>query len=320
MGRRPNPIFNIALVNGMDDTPEQFTRTTIEMHGGIGAEWLSGLPVTISDCKRRWSLTVHPPFGHLSYNYVAPAFRSDGTPAVLKLGFPNRELKTEIAALRLFDGQGIVRLLDADPEQGCLLLEHLKPGTPLSELNDDAKATSIAARVMSQLWRPVPPGHLFPSVADWASGLGKLRQRFDGTTGPLPRRLVEEAESRFAELISSMGASVLLHGDLHHGNILAAERQPWLAIDPKGVVGEPAYEVGALLRNLAPHFAVEAPPGRILERRMCQLAEELGFDRERLRAWGLAQAVLSAWWSVEDHGHGWEWAISCAELLSQIEV
>ena len=304
----------------MDDTLEQFTRTTIEMHGGIGAEWLSGLPGMISNLERRWSLKVHPPFGHLSYNYVAPAVRSDGTPAVLKMGFPNRELKTEIAALRLFDGQGIVRLLDADSDQGSLLLERLKPGTPLSDLNDDAKATSIAARLMCQLWRPAPEGHLFPSVADWASGLGKLRQRFDGTTGPLPRRLVEEAESRFAELISSMGAPVLLHGDLHHGNILSAERQPWLAIDPKGVVGEPAYEVGALLRNIAPQLALELQPGRILARRVYQLAEELRFDRERLRSWALAQAVLSAWWSLEDHGRGWEWAISCAELLSQTEV
>ena len=304
----------------MDDVLEEFARTTIEIHGPIGAEWLSGLPGLISDCESRWSITVQRPFGHLSYNYVAPALRTDGTPAVLKLGVPNRELKAEIEALHLFDGEGVVRLLDADPDQGLLLLEHLKPGTPLSDLNDDVEATSIAARVMSQIWKPVPPEHLFPTVADWASGLAKLRQRYDGSTGPLPCRSVEEAEGRFAELISSMETLVLLHGDLHHGNILTAERQSWLAIDPKGVVGEPAYEVGALLRNIAPQFIAEAHPGRILERRVYQFAEELGFDRERLRAWGLAQAVLSAWWSIEDHGHGWEWAISCAEQLAKIEV
>jgi len=304
----------------MNDAPAQFTRNTIDVHGSIGAEWLRRLPGLISECESRWSMTVRRPFEHLSYNYVALAIRSDGSPAILKMGVPNSELKAEIEALSLFDGQGIVRLLDADPGQGLLLLEHLKPGTPLSDLDDDAKATSIAARVMSQIWRPAPANPLFPTVAEWASGLTKLRQRFEGGMGPLPRSLVEEAESRFAELIDSMGPQVLLHGDLHHDNILAAERQPWLAIDPKGVIGEPAYEVGALLRNIAPQFAAQALSGRILERRVYQLAEELGFDRERLRGWGLAQAVLSAWWSLEDHGHGWEWAISCAETLSQIEV
>jgi len=311
--------MTVGLVDEMNDAPAQFTRNTIDVHGSIGAEWLRRLPGLISECESRWSMTVQRPFEHLSYNYVAPAIRSDGAPAILKMSVPNIELETEIEALRLFDGQGIVRLLDADPERGLLLLEHLKPGTPLSDLDDDSKATSIAVRVMSQIWRPAPQEHKFPAVSDWASGLTKLRQRYDGGTGPLPRGLVEEAESRFAELINSMGPQVLLHGDLHHDNILAAERQPWLAIDPKGVVGEPAYEVGALLRNIAPQFAADAH-ATILRRRVYQLAEELGFDRERLRGWGLAQAVLSAWWSLEDHGQGWEWAISCAETLSQIEV
>ena len=304
----------------MNSTVDHFRRTIIEIHGKSGAEWLSRLPGVISDCERRWSLTAQPPFGNLSYNYVAPARRSDGAPTVLKLGVPNREFRTEIEALRLFDGDGSVCMLDAEADQGCLLLEYLKPGTPLSDVEDDSTASSIAARVMRQLWRPAPPGHSFPSVADWASGLERLRQRFGGTSGPLPQSLVEEAEGRFAELLSSMETPVLLHGDLHHGNILAAERQPWLAIDPKGVVGEPAYEVGALLRNIEPRLTAETPPVRILERRVHQLSEELGFDRERLRAWGLAQAVLSAWWSIEDHGRGWEWAISCAQLLREIEI
>ena len=124
----------------------------------------------------------------------------------------------------------------------------------------------------------------------------------------------------FAELIGSMGAPVLLHGDLHHENILAAEREPWLALDPKGVVGEAEYEVGALLRNRLPEQLAAPETGRILARRVAQLAEELGFDRTRLRGWGLAQAVLSAWWSYEDHGHGWEGAMVVAEHLSALKL
>lgn len=140
-----------------------------------------------------------------------------------------------------------------------------------------------------------------------------------GGTGPFPGVLVKTAETLFAELSGSMAEAVLLHGDLHYANILAAERRPWLALDPKGVVGEPAYEVGALLRNPRPQLLDESDPGRILDRRLDQLAEELGFDRARLLGWSLAQAVLSGWWSFEDHGHGWEFAIRCAELLAALQ-
>jgi streptomycin 6-kinase len=237
---------------------------------------------------------------------------------VLKAGVPNPELLTEIAALRHYDGHGIVRLLDADPEQGVMLVERLRPGIPLVTLADDKQATSIAAQVMKQLWRPVPPDHLFPTVHKWAAGMKRLREHFGGGTGPLPVRLVETAESLFAELLASMDTPVLLHGDLHHWNILSAEREPWLALDPKGVVGEPAYEVGALLRNPLPQLLNWPQPGRILARRVDQLSEELGIDRQRLIGWGVAQAVLSAWWSIEDHGHGWEEAMTCAELLADL--
>jgi len=259
---------------------------------------------------------VAPPFPSLSYNYVAPAVRADGTEVVLKLGVPNPELVTEIEALRLFDGRGIVRLLEADTERGSLLLERLRPGTPLSRLADDEQATAIAAGVMGQLWRPAPAGHPFPTVQRWAAGLERLRARFGGGTGPLPIALVERAEALFAELIGSMADPVLLHGDLHHENILAAGRQPWLALDPKGVVGEPAYETGALLRNPMPEILRRPGVGRILARRVDQLAGLLGFDRERVVGWAFAQAVLSAWWSLEDHGHGWEEAMACAELFA----
>ena len=287
-------------------------RTTIELHGQAGVAWLNRLPSTIADCERRWSLTVMAPFEPLSYNYVAPAIRADGAGVVLKLGVPNPELLTEAEALRLYDGRGIVQLLDADLDQGILLLERLEPGTMLLDVarEDDEKATSIAAQVMRQLWIPAPPTGPFPPVARWADGLERLRDHFDGGSGPFPPTLVEMAETLFDELIGSMAQRVLLHGDLHHYNILAAERRPWLALDPKGLIGEPAYEIGAFLRNPRPQ------PVHVLARRVDQFVQELGFDRARIVGWGVAQAVLSAWWSIEDHGHGWEPAIVCAERLA----
>ena len=294
-------------------------QTTIEVHGAIGAEWLRNLPSLLAECEQRWSLTIGPPFPNLSYNYAARATRQDGTTVVVKAGFPDREFKTEAEALRLYAGRGAVQLLDADVEKGALLLEHITPGTLLSTVQDDDEATSIAAQVMQQLWRPVPANHPFPTITDWAKGMARLRKEFNGGSGPFPASLVDRAERLFEELLSSMREPVLLHGDLHHFNILSASRQPWLAIDPKGVVGEAEYEVGALLRNPSPEIAIRPGLRQVLSRRIDQLAEELGFDRARLRDWSLAQAVLSAWWSYEDHGDGWDVSIAIAENLVPIE-
>jgi len=183
---------------------------------------------------------------------------------------------------------------------------------------DDEQATAIAASVMGQLWRPAPPDHSFPSTADWAEGLARMRVHFGGGVGPLPLALVERAESLFRDLLASSSDPVLLHGDLHHGNILSAERAPWLAIDPKGLVGEPAYEVGAWLRNPLPGLLARPDPKRILARRVAIFANALGLDPARIYGWGTAQAVLSAWWMAEDHGGGWESMIACAELLAAL--
>ena len=301
-----------------DTVPMGFSSSMVDLYGDAGVEWLDDLPTLIADLARRWSLTVLLPYDQLSYNYVAPAVRADGTEVVLKVGMPNRGLVTEIEALRIYDGRGIARLLDADPEHGALLLERLKPGTMLSSLVDDEQATKIAAKVMQRLWQPVPPEHPFPTVADWAAGLKQLRDHFDGGYGPFSPTLVEAAEALFVELIGSMDEPVVLHGDLHHFNILAAEREPWLALDPKGVVGEPAYEVGALLRNPMPEVFTWPGLEQVLARRVDQLAEILGFDRERLIGWGIAQAVLSAWWGFEDHDHCGNGVMVIAEILAAL--
>lgn len=284
---------------------------------------MESLPLLAAEYVGRWSLTLLAPYPNLSYNYVAPAVRVDGRGVVLKVGTPCDELRTEVAALRFYDGTGSVRLLDADVERGALLLERLVPGTPLTTLADEAndrQATSIAASVMRGLWRPALPEHEFPIVEKWMQGFSRMRAHFGGGTGLFPAKLVEEAETLSAELLASSAAPVVLHGDLHHDNILSAARAPWLAIDPKGVIGEPAYEVGALLRNLWLDRHPITHPGRLLERRVHQLAEELDLDRARVRGWGVAQAVLSGWWSVEDGDDGWEHSIYVAELLAAVRA
>jgi len=294
--------------------PDEFTARVTESWGQDGLDWLVRLPGIIAKYEGLWSLKVMQPFT-LFYNYVAPAVRADGSAVVLKLGVPGKYIVSEVEALQAYDGAACVRVLETDIDAGVMVIEPLTPGKQLWTLSDDEEATSIAADIIRRLRRPPPLDHEFQTVADWAAGLGRFRERFDGGVGPFPSHLFDKAEKLFAELIGSTGDPVLLHGDLHHDNILSAQRESWVAINPKGVVGEAEYEVEAYLRNRLP-----AHPKKTLARRVDQLAEALGFERERIVGWALAQAVLSAAWSLEDGGTDlwWRQMIACAEALDDL--
>jgi len=313
--------------------PPEFIQTIKNTFGADGEAWLASFPDLFAEASHCWGLTEIQPISNLSYNFVAFAHRLPsplGSPTgvlreeaggegevILKLGVPNRELTSEITALRLYNGRGACRLLDAEPEKGMLLLERLQPGNVLSELENDEQATHIAADVMRQLWQPVPgDAENFIQLKDWFDGFKRLRQRYNGKTGELPKRLVETAESLSQELLSENKDETLLHGDFHHYNVLKSERG-WLAIDPKGVVGPRGYEVGPLLINPIHRFLNGSNPRVQTEKRIAILSEMLGMGRERIRSWGICHAVLSAWWSVED-GEDWKHAIRCAEIFLTI--
>jgi streptomycin 6-kinase len=305
-------------VNVREPIPDDFVRRITTWQEVEGAAWLRRLPGLISVCEREWSVTVAAPFPNLTFNYVAPALRADGTRAVLKIGLPHSEFLREMETLRICNGEGMVTLLEASPDRFCMLLERLEPGTSLLALTDDEEATSIAASVMKRLWRPAPPEHHLSTVHRWFKSLRDLRVTFAGGTGPLPASTVGRAEELYDDLMTSSAEPVLLHGDLHHDNILMAQREPWLAIDPKGLVGEPVFETGSWLRNWMPDLMQGPHPRRVLARRIDQFSEELGFERARIRDWAVAQAVLSACWSIEDNDDGWRLTITCADLLAEI--
>lgn len=292
---------------------EPLKRRMIEMHGEAGRLWVEGLPGLIAEFEQRWSIRAFAPFT-LSFNYVAPAVRLNGEEVVLKIGWPDPELLSEMDALKIYQGRGIAQLLECNRDKGALLLERVRPGRMLSEVEDDEQATEIAANVMRQIWQPVEPGNGLLTVAQWARGFTRLRQHYGGGTGPFPLRLVEAAERIYTDFLASPGPQVLLHGDLHHFNILSGTRLPWMAIDPKGVVGEAAYDTGALLRNPVPNILAHPDLKNITLRRVAQLSDLLSIDRQRIAGWGMAQAVLSAWWSVEDGGSDWP-VLRIAEAL-----
>ena len=286
--------------------------------GAEGEKWLLRLPSLLDDAVRRWDLDNVQQVGNLSYNYVAFA-RRDQEDVVLKIGVPNREFISEMTTLRIFDGDGAVRLFESDENKYMFLLERLRPGTMLADLiEDDEKCIHIACDVMTHLWRHKPQGPLI-QLSEWFGELKGLRARYKGGTGPFPEKLVERAESLIPELFANSSPPVLLHGDFHHFNILSSERG-WLVIDPKGVVGPPEYEVGPLLLNPWDDFLQIPDAVRITERRIAILSERLGFPRERLRDWGLCHAVLSAWWDLAEDGTGGEYSIGCAEIIARAKI
>ena len=300
-----------------------------------GNAFLKALPESILEASARWGLTDVQPASNLSYNFVAFAICASTTPlrgsaqrdVVLKMGVPNRELKSEMAALRLFNGEGACKLIDFDEEKYWMLLERLNPGVMLATLEDDEEATHIAADVMQKIWRPVESANLlaqeqapalqnFIQLSDWFDGLKRLRAMFGGGTGPLDERLVERVERSVRDFFTENHKPVLMHGDFHHFNILSSERG-WLIIDPKGVIGPACYEVGPLLMNPWGDLLSGRDYRRMTKRRIDILHEQLRFERERIREWALAHAILSAWWGIEDNT-GWEYSLAFAQMIAEL--
>ncbi|PEA55101.1 hypothetical protein CON64_09475 [Bacillus pseudomycoides] len=295
--------------------PSSFKATIQDVHRERGQRWIENLPNTIQELEDKLSLQFIQTFPNLSYNYVSLARKESGQEVVLKLGVPCEELNNGIEALRYFQGEGVVTLLDSDADYGFLLLEYIKPGISLTHMENEEKATTIIGQTMKKLWKPVPIQYTFPSIEKWENGLQGLRVHFNGGTGPLPKDLVEKAEDFFPQLIKTISKPLLLHGDLHHDNVLCMGEQQWLAIDPKGVIGEAEYQTIAYLRN---HLFNKVNPKKILANRIQQLAEELQLDKERIIAWGLSHCILSSWWYLESHERVPEETIACARWFDEL--
>lgn len=298
--------------------PEGWKETVERVHGERGLRWLDRLPTLFVECRERWSLELYEAFDNISYNLVIPGRNSQGTEVVLKLGVPCRQLLTEASALSLFGGTGSVRLLEHDTGRGALLMERALPGTPVHKLQDDSEATRIAARLMRRLWREPPVGHSFPSLALWFQAYDRLRSIYEGARVPFPPELIASAERTFFELNGSCERTVILHGDLHHENILSSANSVWVAIDPKGICGDPGYEVGSFMLNQLPAGASASALREILKQRLSIFSEELQIKRERLAGWAFCHAVLSAVWDFEESAE-WHDTIDLAQTLSELK-
>ena len=219
-------------------------------------------------------------------------------------------------ALRIYNGRAANKIYHGDPKMGLLLLEHIFPGQTMYQhgLADDDQATRDVAELMKNLWRPLPEQHTFRSIQDWGKGFTRLREHFNGKTGPFPEDFIIQAEELYQRPIEN---PVLLHGDLHHGNALSGTKRPWIAIDPKGIVGPPIYECGAWLRNPIPDELTSPHAKARFGRRCAIFAEHLNCPIDEIKAWGIAQALLSAWWSLEDNDPNWQIMLDFAQKIRE---
>jgi streptomycin 6-kinase len=245
------------------------------------ASWLASLPATVSELEKRWSLEIGEPFEIASAGWVAPVKRADGTSAVLKISMPHSECEHEIDGMRFWDGQASVRLLDSDRELRALLLEHCAPGTGLWK-QPTAEQDQVLAGILKRLRRMPAEPHPFRDLRVMLTRWDERTRSEEAHWGD--GGLVREGLRLFAELSATSPCTVLLSTDLHAGNVLAAERELWLAIDPRPYAGDPAYDATQhLINRIKPRAdAVD------VIRRFAELAE---LDWERVRLWTFARAA-----------------------------
>lgn len=253
--------------------------------------WLDGLPTLVDEVAARWELTLGEPYEGASVSWVAPAVR-DGDEVVLKLQWPHPECEHEAAALVAWAGDGAVALLAHDPARSALLLERCTPGDRLAT-RPDVDAIGAFVDLLPRLWTEAtePFRSLADEATQWRS---TLWTNWSAAGEPCERRLVEAADAFLRDLPDTQGEQVLLHQDLHGDNVLASDREPWLAIDPKPLLGEREFGVAAAVRD----FALGADRRSVLNR-FDRLTSELGLDRERTLGWTVAQTIAWAF----DSGH-----------------
>jgi streptomycin 6-kinase len=247
------------------------------------AAWLARLPDTIGALQQRWSLWLGAPFDgdEASCAWVASVTLATGQAAVLKLGMPHMEGEQEIEGLRFWNGDPTVSLLEADDDLGAMLLERCEPGTPLKALPEPEQDV-VVARLLRRLWRPPAAPHRFRPLSV-LTGYWSAETLADSEHWR-DEGLVREGLRLFDELPHNAPAHVLLATDLHAGNVLRARREPWLVIDPKPFVGDPAYDATQHLRN---DSRLRSDPDGTVRR----FADLLGVDRDRVRLWMFARAA-----------------------------
>ncbi|MFF4445226.1 aminoglycoside phosphotransferase family protein [Streptomyces sp. NPDC001502] len=305
----------------MIETPEAFTHCTVEREGAAGAAWLAELPGIVDELLARWECVPDGEVMHGGVAVIVPVLRRDAVPAVLKVSFPHPGNVHEPDAFEAWGGRGAVLLYERDDERFAMLLERVRTAT-LEGVEDGDEVVTVAGRLSRRLAVPAPAG--LPRLREQAdSWEEQLRRDEKELTHTMPRYVVDAAVATVRELGRTQ-PDVLIHGDLHARNILRADREPWLAVDPKGYVGDPAYDGGTLLKTRALSLLGAEDLGKAVHRTLDLYVEAAELDRERVRRWAQLHAVQAAFWGrrhgfrVARSGPLLDWITEFADDLAQL--
>jgi len=276
--------------------PAEFADRIAEQHGAAGVAWIDSLPDVLDAHLESWAVVPDGPAMHGHDGVVLPVRRRDGSPAGLKVSWLEAGRCSEADALGAWDGRGAVRLLERDDAAGALLLEWVDPTRTVGEL-DRLAAAAVAGALCRRLAVPAPPG--LPGLEDVAARwVDELPGAWRRLGRPFDRRWVDDAVATCRELGPHQPRR-LLHGNLRFGHILRAEREPWLAIDPNGMAGDPAYEVAPLLGQLCAGLAAEHDRRAAVRDRLAVFADSAGVDARRAGRWAHAYLVEQTLWCRE---------------------
>ncbi|MDP3533052.1 MAG: aminoglycoside phosphotransferase family protein [Alphaproteobacteria bacterium] len=270
---------------------QHFNQNIINLYGDKGKNWLHSLPKLIQEYAEDWHLTQLTPFNNLTYNYVLSAVQNT-KPVILKISPDIESLRKEANALRAFAEHSCVKLYAEKDD--ALLIERAIPGQSLKNYFNlrDEEAIYIASDLITKLHKaPLPIENQFPHISDW---LALLDQDLN-----IPSEYLQKARDLKNHLLETSPKNVLLHGDLHHDNILSHSND-WIAIDPKGIIGDPAYEIAAFIRNPIPDLLTIPNAKEIIEKRIQLFAHILKTPSQRIAQWNFVQAVLAWAWALED--------------------
>ncbi|OPG09953.1 hydroxyurea phosphotransferase [Streptomyces sp. GKU 895] len=275
----------------MIDIPEGLAAAQEKFNGAAGRAFIAGLPERAERFLAEWDLRPDGDAMHGVAALVLPVLRADGSGAVLKLQFLDEESAGEPVALRVWDGDGAVRLLDHDETTGTLLLERLDPDRMLSSVPGTHEAVLVIARLLAHLTAfPAPAG--MRRLGDITRAmLERTPRALEQIADPEARRLVGDCAAAVREVADEPGDR-LLHWDLHYDNVLGADRADWLAIDPKPLAGDPGFDLLPALWN---RFDADD-----VIRRFDAMTDVLGLDRARARAWTLGRVLQTSLWETED--------------------
>lgn len=281
------------------EVPDALVASYTRNGGEEERAWIARLPALVAEMLDRWELERDGGIASGEASLVVPVCRADDTRAALRLQMPREETTAALIGLRAWNGDGIVRLLDHDPESSAMLLERLDLSRTLVSVEDDDVAMGALGAIMRRLHSvPAPEG--LRGLDEVARGmLASVPAAAANLTDPADRRLLHGWASAVTELVVEPGDR-MLHWDLHYDNVLAAEREPWLAIDPEPLVGDPGFDLWPALDTGWERLRATGDVQRLLRRRFDLLTEVLGLDRPRAAGWTLARLLQNTLWDIED--------------------